>query len=148
MNRSARWIVAHPRIVLVLVACVTVVLGAYAREVRFESSLASVLPKGDPAVAYYEETRTDFGSDDVAVIGVRAADVFAPATLTKIARVTGALAKIDGVESVLSLTNAVDVAADVFTPPPLLRRVPPTPGDIADLHATLKKRPLIKSPPI
>jgi len=142
MNRWARWLVAHPRIVLVVALCITVVLFGFARDVRFESSLASVLPKGDPAVAYYEETRTHFGSDDVAVIGVRADDVFAPATLEKIARVTDQLAKIDGVEQVLSLTNAVDVAADVFTPPPLVPRIPPTPEDIVALHATLHKRPL------
>lgn len=142
MDRWARWLVAHPRTVLVLAACATLVLGRDARQVRFESSLASVLPKGDPAIAYYEETRKYFGSDDVAVIGVRAADVFAPATLEKVARVTDQLAKIDGVESVLSLTNAVDVAADVFTPRPLLPRIPPTPEDIAELHVTLKKRPL------
>jgi predicted RND superfamily exporter protein len=142
MDRWARWLVAHPRTVLVLAACATLVLGRDARQVRFESSLASVLPKGDPAVAFYEETRKRFGSDDVAVIGVRAADVFTPATLTKIARVTNELAKIDGVESALSLTNASDVAADVITPPPLLPRIPPTAADIAALRETLQKRPL------
>jgi len=71
MDRWARWLVTHPRTVLVLAACATLVLARDARQVRFESSLASVLPKGDPAVAYYEETRKHFGSDDVAVIGVR-----------------------------------------------------------------------------
>ena len=57
MDRWARWLVTHPRTVLVLAACATLVLARDARQVRFESSLASVLPKGDPAVAYYEETR-------------------------------------------------------------------------------------------
>ena len=142
MNRWARWLVAHPRATLVVVACLTILLARSARQVRVESSLTSILPKGDPAVAYYEETRRDFGSDDVGVIGVTADDVFAPATLEKIARVTDQLGKIDGVESVLSLTNAVDVAADVFTPPPLLPRMPPTPEDISALRETLKKRPI------
>jgi hypothetical protein len=72
---------------------------------------------------------------------VRADDVFAPATLGNRAG-TDQLAKIDGVDQVLSLTNAVDVAADVFTPPPLVPRIPPTAEDIAALHTTLQKRPL------
>jgi len=121
---------------------VTALLAVDAAKVRIESSLTSVLPTGDPAVAYYERTRERFGSDDVAVVGVRAANVLAPETLTKIAHVTDALAKLPGVSSVLSLTNAVDVAADVFLPPKLLPRIPPTAEDVAALERTLAARPL------
>ena len=69
-------------------------------------------------------------------------DIFAPATLTKIARVTDQLAAINGVERVLSLTNTVDPAADVFNPPPLLPNIPPSAADIAALKAKLAATPL------
>jgi predicted RND superfamily exporter protein len=144
MNRMARWLVRHPSSVLVTMLAVTAVLGWFALGIRIESSLESVLPAGDPQVTYYDQVRKRFGSDDVGVIGVRADDLFSPATLEKIARVTTAVSKLEGVESVLSITNAKDVAADVFTPPPLLPRLPPSPEEIATLRAKLAAVPLYR----
>ncbi len=142
MGRFARIPARHPRTTLAVTFLATAVLAVDAVKVRVESSLASVLPAGDPAVAYYEATRERFGSDDVAVVGVRADNVLAPETLAKIARVTTVLAKLEGVSQVLSITNAVDVAADVFVPPKLLPRIPPTPEDLAAFERTLAARPL------
>lgn len=144
MDAVRRWIVARPRRVLALNLLATAVFGLFAARVRIESSLESVLPRGDPAIAYYERIRSLFGGDDVGVIGVRADDLFAPGTLAKIAHVTKAVAALDGVESVLSITNAKDVAADIVTPPPLLPRLPPTPEDIAALRARLDEVPLYR----
>jgi hypothetical protein len=142
MDAVARWIVRHPWFVVISNLVITGALGVFAVRIEVESSLESVLPAGDPAVAYYEQVRATFGSDDVAVVGVGAQDLFATLTLEKIARLTEALGKIDGVERVLSITNAVDPAADVFDPPPLLARIPPPPGAIEALKQKLRSRPL------
>jgi predicted RND superfamily exporter protein len=56
-------------------------------------------------VQYYADVRDQFGSGDIAVVGVRAPHVFNVPTLTKIARVTDRLAALDGVEQVVSLTT-------------------------------------------
>ena len=142
MEALARWIVRHPLLTVMANLAVTLALGVYALRIRIESSLESVLPAGDPEVTYYENVRKTFGSDDVAVVGVRARDLFAPQTLEKIARVTDALGRIEGVERVLSITNAVDPAADVFNPPRLLERIPPPPGAIDALRKKLAAIPL------
>jgi hypothetical protein len=144
MENVARWLTRHPLAVVVANLLVAGVLGFQALGLRIENSLESMLPAGDPQVAYYNATRAVFGSDDVAVVGVRAADVFAPSTLVKIARVTDALAGIEGVERVLSLTNAVDPSADVLNPPRLLPRIPPAPEDIAALERKLERTPLYR----
>src|SRR5262245_55732640 len=138
MTRLAGWLVRHSAAVLVVVCAITVALGVAARRLRVESSLESVLASGDPAVEYYGRVRQLFGGDDVAVVGVRADDILARSTLEKIARVTEALTKIPGVERVMSVTNAVDPAADVFTPPRLLPRIPPTPEDVVALRKKLE----------
>src|SRR5438477_7880040 len=131
MDRFARWLVRHPLAVVIANAAVTAVLAFYALHIRIENSLESMLPAGGPKVEYYNATRTLFGSDDVGVIGVRADDVFAPSTIEKIARVTDALAKVPGVDGVLSITNVVDPGANIgLTPPRLLPRIPPTPGEV------------------
>src|SRR5436309_13497517 len=125
MDAFARWLARHPLAVVLANLLVTAMLGFYALQLRIESSLESMLPAGDPKVEYYSQIRAIFGSDDVAVVGVRARDIFAPSTIAKIARVTDEIAKVDGVEHVLSIANAVDPAADVLHPPRLLPRIPP-----------------------
>lgn len=142
MSNALELLVRFPRSVVVTYLVVTVLLGLAARQVRIEGSIESVLPRHDPAVQYYAQIRAQFGSDDIAVVGIRAPDLFNPDTLAKIARVTDRLAAIDGVERVLSLTNTVDPAADVFDPPKLLPRIPPTSADIAALKAKLAETPL------
>ncbi len=134
----------HPRPVVAATLAITALLGIFASRVRIESALESVLPAGDPAAAFYEKVRRQFGSDDVGVVGVVADDVFSPATLTAIARLTTALRAVPGVQSVLSITNTTDVAADVFNPPPLLPRIPPTAEDVAALRAKLARTPLYR----
>lgn len=142
MEAFARWLVRRPLAVVVANLLVTLALGAYALHIRIESSLESVLPAGDPKIAYYDETRRLFGSDDVGVLGVVADDVFAPATIEKIARVTNELAKIEGITQVISITNVVDPAENVLSPPPLLLRIPPPPEEVERVKAKLKRVPL------
>src|SRR4029079_3414142 len=113
-----------------------------ALQIRIESSLESVLPANDPKIAYYDEVRRLFGSDDLGEVGVLADDVFAAATIEKIAHVTNELAKIEGVAKVLSITNVVDPAENVLSPPPLLLRIPPPPEEVVRVKAKLKRVPL------
>ncbi len=143
MEAFARWLARHAPAVVVANVAVTVVLGLYAFHIRIENSLESMLPAGDPKVAYYNTTRALFGSDDVGVIGVRADDVFAPSTILKIARVTDALAKVPGVESVLSITNVVDPTAYFASAARLLPRIPPTPDEVEALKRKLAATPLV-----
>ena len=142
MNTFARWLVRYPLIIVLVNGAITAGLGLAAYHIRIEGSLESVLPKHDPELEFYGQVRETFGSDDIGVIGVRAADIFAPETLAKVARVTDRVAKIKGVNRVLSITNAVDPAADVFNPPPLIAHLPPSPADIRELKKKLQSTKL------
>ncbi len=143
MDAFARWLVRHPLPVVLANLALTLVLGVFAMHVRIENSLESLLPSHDAEVEYYGRIRAIFGSDDVGVVGIRADDPFAPGTIEKIARVTDTLGRINGVERVLSITNAVDPAAGVGqTPPRLLSHLPPTPDDVEALKQKLRTTPL------
>ena len=141
MNSFARWMVHHPLVVIGANLLVTVVLGFYALHIRIESSLESMLPRATPRSST-TTTREIFGSDDVAVVGVLADDVFAPATLEKIARVTDALAKVKGVEWVVSITNG-PTRRPTVPPPRLLPRIPPTPDELEAFKQKLAATPLL-----
>src|SRR3989442_8645888 len=106
MDAFARWLARHPLAVVLANLLVTAVLGFYALQLRIESSLESMLPAGDPKVEYYAQTRAVFGSDDVAVGGVRARGIFPPSADRKNARGTGQNAKVHGVEAGPRITNA------------------------------------------
>ena len=141
MNSLARWMVRRPWFVVAANMAVTALLGSFAFGVRVESSLSSVLPAGDPQIEYYAKVRETFGSDDVGVVGVRADDIFAASTMTKIARVTDALAKVKGVQLVLSITNTPDIAQDVINQPKLLPRIPPSKEELEALKKKLRAIP-------
>jgi hypothetical protein len=136
MSSFARWMVRHPLAVIAANVLVTVVLGFYALRTRIEFSTESVLPAGDPQVEYYAKIREIFGSDDIAIVGVRTDDVFSASTLQKIARVTDALSNIKGVKRVASITNWPDLTEDPFGTKRLLPRIPPSYEQIE----TLKKK--------
>jgi predicted RND superfamily exporter protein len=116
--------VRHPFVVIGANLLATAVLGFYALHVRVGSSVASMLPAGDPEVEYYAKVCETFGSDDIILVGMRADDVFATSTLEKIARVTNAFQNIKGISSVHSITNTPDVAEDPFNKPILLPPIP------------------------
>src|SRR5438876_8586809 len=143
MDAFARWLTRHPLAVVVANLAVTAVLGLYAAPSRIQNSVVSMRRARDARVAYYNATRALFGSDDVGVIGVRADDVFASSTMVKIARVTDALAKVPGVESVLSITNVVDPTAYFASAARLLPRIPPTPDEVEALKRKLAATPLV-----
>lgn len=146
MEAFARWLMRHPLVAVAAHAAVTLALAVFALQIRFENTLGSLLPADHPDVVFYEQARADFGSDDVAVIGVGAHDLFTPQSITKIAQVTDELAKIDGVERVVSITNAPDptaVAGD--TPVRLLQNIPPSPDDLVALQEKLQSIPLYRN---
>jgi predicted RND superfamily exporter protein len=142
MSSFAQWMARRPIVPLALNLAVTVILGWFALQIRVESSLSSVLPEGDPAIAYYAKVRETFGSDDVAVIGVRADDIFADSTLAKIKRVTERVGRVKGVLSVASITNAPDPAEDVINQPRILPHVPPSEAELAIVKQKMKTIPL------
>lgn len=146
MDAFARLLMRHPLVAVAAHVAVTLALAAFALQIRFENTLGNLLPADHSDVVFYEQARADFGSDDVAVIGVGAHDLFTSQSITKIAQVTDELAKIEGVERVISITNAPDptaVAGD--TPVRLLRNIPPSPADLVALQEKLQSIPLYRN---
>ena len=62
-----------------------------------------------PAKQFYDKTRQLFGSDETLIITVANDDVFSPASVDTIRRITERISDIDAVHHVLSLSNAVDI---------------------------------------
>ena len=135
-------VVNRARVLLLVIFLLTCVFGFFAKDIRLDSSIESLLPQDDPEGRYYDDVRTLFGSDEVGVVGVLADDIYTPDVLRKLQRLTTELGKIEGVQEVLSLANAVDPIADVLDPPPLVGNIPTTQAGLDKLRETLADRPI------
>ncbi|MDX2166689.1 MAG: MMPL family transporter [Deltaproteobacteria bacterium] len=132
-----------PRLTLAVIAALTVGLGLCAARVRIDPSIDNLLPTHDADRAYYETVKTVFGSEEASVIGVFG-EVFTPATLASIDRLSTQLAALHGVREVLSLTTVKGVESDELglRIGKLVRRLPRTDAEAAALRAKLLADPL------
>jgi uncharacterized protein len=144
MERLYDLVVNRHRAVLAALLLATVFFARHAIDIRFDGSVESLLPGDDPGIRYYAGVRETFGSDEVGVIGVLADDVLAKPVLETIDRLTKAIEALDGVEKVVSLTNARDPVVDVIEPPLLVPEFPTAPEELEELRAKVADRPIYR----
>jgi predicted RND superfamily exporter protein len=85
----------------------------FALRVQPDDDVLAFLPGADADVRVFHQVQERFGGLDVAIIGLEAPDVLAPEFLARLKQATARLETLDGVASVLSLTNV-----EAFTPDP------------------------------
>jgi hypothetical protein len=109
MERIARMVVARPWWVVAAVALVTALLANELRGLRLEVRLADEVPRDHPYTRIDDRVAEALGLEQTSLlaISVRHGDVFTPATLARIRRLTDGVAALPGVvpSSVLSLTS-------------------------------------------
>jgi predicted RND superfamily exporter protein len=137
--------VKFPKTVLAIVLAATAFFAYHASNIRFDSSFENLLPTDDPDRAYYDEVRAEFGDEEIAVIGVFAADgVFKPSTIAKIDELTRKVEAIDGVKEVLSITTArgAELTDAGLTVGPVMRELPKTPEEAVTIGEKIRSYPI------
>jgi uncharacterized protein len=106
MNPIGKFVVHHARLVIVATFVVTVAFSAAiaVRGIYFNGS-PETLARHDDTLAFFNETRQDFGDDRVIIAALTTGEVFAPAFIEKLERLTRQLAAAPGVAETQSLTN-------------------------------------------
>ena len=133
-----------PRLTLAVMLAVTVFFGLFAPSLKVDSAIENLLPVHDPEKLYYDAAKKTFGDEAITVIGVFGEDVFSPATLAKIDRLSAAVAEIDGVREVVSLTTVRGVEMGPFglSTGRLMRELPRTAEEAAAFRARVLRNPL------
>ena len=108
-NGFARAVVRLRLPILIVTALLTAVLGYFLKDTRINADVFSYLPGSDPAVQLNRYIGEQYAGTQLAVVGLEARDVFAPATLRTVHRLTAALEAVDGVDWVTSLANVLDI---------------------------------------
>lgn len=150
--RYVRWLVRFRWPVLVLLAALTVVVGAGMRLLRTEFSVEASLPANHPFVRIDKEIRTEFGGRKTLIVAVvpREGDVWRAPVLAVVRDFTIAALRLPDVmgHAVVSLAapavRTVEESGGAIKVDYLMRDVPQTPEAIAALRAKVEADPQLK----
>ena len=137
MRRAFLWIVDHSALAATLVALLTLALAAQLPKLEIDASAEGLMVANDPAREYYEEVKRKFGSDTVTIVLLKAEDVFTPAVLGAVRRLSDAFERIEGVRRVDSLTTVRNLSGrgdfldtDLLVAP----EIPTAPADLGRIR--------------
>jgi len=138
MKRPLFWALDHPALVGTLIAIVTLVFAIQIPRLEIDSSTENFMKEDDPARQYYEQFQQKFGSDTFTIVLVKADDVFAAPVLGVIQQLSDALAQLDGVTRVESLTTLQNIKGEgdtLLTDPLVPASIPTETSELAQIRS-------------
>lgn len=150
MTAYALWLLKHRLPVIVLTLLLTAGLGWFAGGLKVVIDPATLAPQHHPYIAATRKVENAFGSKYLMLVGVspRQGDVFQPAVLEAVQRITRGLEQSPGVvkATLMSLAapnaRAIRATAEGFEARPLLDRLPLTAADVDAMKAALRANPV------
>ena len=154
MLSYARWIVQHRWWVIAVMLTVSAVLGTFGAGLKVIIDPATLAPQGHPYIQATNRVDAKFGSKYLMLIGVtpKTGDVFQPAVLERVKRMTDKLAETPGVVKSTLMSMAARQARNIqgnaegFEARPLMDQVPATPEQMAALRSRSRPTPSIWIP--
>ncbi len=99
-------VIKHPIISILLILCILLGIGSYARNFHLDASADSLLLENDQDLKYFRSINHQYGSGDFLVIAYTPKqDLLADQTLDDLRQLTLELKQLDRVESVLSILD-------------------------------------------
>lgn len=113
MIQPAKFVVSYPKTIIAVTIAITIAYVAVilVYGISFNGS-PETLARKDETFRFYDETRNIFGDDRVIIVAVTTNEVFTPAFLERLDRLTNKLAAVAGVDQALSLTNVKAIKRD------------------------------------
>jgi len=146
MFRCTQFCTRHPRTVVILTLLVTLILGAFARDVERDHSAEGMLPADEPIRDYYDEFKQHFNiRDRIAIALYHEEGVLTPAVLAQVKRVSDWLEAGGIMDEVTSLATVENITAgdgEIFTGP-LMEQVPRTLSEVEPVRRALGENALI-----
>ena len=150
MQRYLEWILRYRFVVIALTLLVTVVAVIQAKNLKIIIDPNTMLPQSHPYVSTSNKVEKVFGSKYVVVIGItpKEGDIYQPAVLEKIQRMTAAYLQTPGVikENLLSLSSkrAKNIAgtAEGMEVKQLMPNTPTTVAQLTELRGAIEKNPV------
>ncbi len=108
--RISRIILRNKILLLSVLAVITIFFGYHATKVEMSYDYAMLLPKKDPAYKDYQKFTQVFGEEgNIIIIGIQDSTFFQYDKFKKWEKLCNQLSKVEGVETLLSVTNSYDL---------------------------------------
>ncbi len=140
----------HPLWVLVLTGLVTAGFLLQFPRMKIDTDPENMLPTDEPVRVFHRELKASFDLNDFLVLGiVREAGMFQPAPLARVAELTRAIAKLDGViaEDLIAPTEVDDIQVQedgALRVAPLMEAAPEDPRAAAAILERIRHNPLLR----
>jgi predicted RND superfamily exporter protein len=95
--------------IIVIVLLISAFFGYQLRYLSVNSDIFSYLPKTDSAVSLYTEISDKFGGNQLVLIAIRDPQLFSKLSFERLANLTEKLKSLQGISSVTSLTDVIDI---------------------------------------
>jgi predicted RND superfamily exporter protein len=109
MEKMFKTILKIRWIIILLVIAITVFLGYQIQGIRINSDVISSLPDNDPDAVLLKKIGAEFGGNKMGMIILESDNVFTTEVLQHVRQITDSVAEIEGISSVTSLTNVMDI---------------------------------------
>lgn len=109
MKTTGAFIIRHKAWIVAVTLAATAFLAYFLKDLRVDPDVFNYLPDDDPKAALFREVGTKYGGNYIGIIGLETDDVFTPQALEQVRLLTDSIRFTDGVGSVTSLTNVIDI---------------------------------------
>lgn len=96
-------------LIIIIVLAITLVLAWQIPNIRINSDVISSLPDSDPDAVLLKKIGAQFGGNKMGMIILESENIFTPGVIKHVQQLTDTLQQIEGISSVTSLTNIMDI---------------------------------------
>ena len=114
MNRFAELIVKLKWLIIIVVIGLTAFFGYQLKDISIDSDVISSLPDDDPAAKLYKNIGNKYGGNAMGMVVLETDDVFNTEVLEHVKQITDSLKVMDGISTVTSLTDIIDIKSTDF----------------------------------
>ena len=114
MNRLAELIVKLKWPIILVVVALTVFFGMQLKNISINSDVLSSLPDDDPIAKLYKNVGDKYGGNAMGMVVLETDDVFKTEVLEHVKQITDSLKITDGISTVSSLTDIIDIKTSEF----------------------------------
>ena len=109
MNKLAEGIIKFRWLIIIAVLGLTAFFGYQLKDIKIDADVINSLPDDDTTAVLYTDIGNKYGGNTMGVVIIQADNIFNTKVLEDIKQVTDTVKYIDGISTVTSLTDVIDI---------------------------------------
>jgi predicted RND superfamily exporter protein len=114
MEKLAHAILKYRWLIIVIAVLITGILGYQIKYIKINSDIISSLPDDDPDAALFKKIGEQFGGNNMGIVILETDNIYKKEVLEHVQTITDSISNIEGISSITSLTNIIDIKGDDF----------------------------------